>query len=136
MEFFHCFETRGFRDYSLSSKSMNLVGDYEEASFYNPDKSRKLIVSYVESEGSKSEVLSVHIENENGESFEVKEFLKSKGKPDSQINDIQIKNYQGELDIRLENCLKSILKIIEHDLESIVFGKEWKTVSVDWASYK
>ena len=46
---------------------MDLVGEYEEAVFYNSARDRKLTICFIEAGTSKKEALSVYIENEVGD---------------------------------------------------------------------
>jgi len=135
-KFFSYFEGRGYSGYHHESKEMDLIGEYEEAVFYNSGKGRKLTLTYIESKENKAEVLSVYIENEVGDSFSIVEYLKAKSIPNERINALVIGNHLGDLSGRLSECLQMNIGVIDDYLKGIVFDQEWEAISVDWGDYK
>ncbi len=134
--FFTSFEENGYGNYNHESKGMELVGEYEEAVFYNSTKSRKITICYIEGTEKTAEVLSVYIENEAGDSFSITEYLKAQKMDEDRVTTLAICNHPGDFGSRLNKCLKMYIRVINDYLKEIVFGTGWERIPVDWSDYK
>lgn len=130
-KFFSFFEKKGYGGYHHESKKMDLIGEYEEVVFNNSEKNRKLTLCYIESKENKAEVLSVYIENEDGDSFSIVEYLNAKNISSERINTLVIGSHLGDLGDRLSECLQMNIDAIDDYLKDIVFNQEWEVIPVD-----
>lgn len=134
--FFLQFEEKGYIFSAFRSKNMDLVGDYEEAVFVNGKNSRKITILYAEPNNRKSEVLSIQIENDHGDSFSIIEYLEHRKVSSKVINDLKIGNHHDALKARLNLCFSHYFRVINDHLYSVVFGDDWVHVPANLSDYK
>ncbi len=115
--------------------SDKLLGRQFIAKFINKSASRVVEITYIpkaENEET-SEVLILHLDNLENDTFSIGGYLKSISKSDSNID---ISLCSGHLDKRLKQCLLKHKEILMSDLREIVTGKKWVHVPIDWGDYK
>jgi hypothetical protein len=78
---------------------------------------------------SSGELLNAHIENNNGDTFCLDEYLRRHG-----MTTLADKLFDISED--LETSLKLIFEIFNNELNDIITGKKWENIPFDWTGYK
>ena len=127
---------KGYRYLGVSEKLDDLLGGYLRIEFENREIGRKIALHYIPKTNDRPDGLSLYLESGPRDCFSASEYLKAQGENSAQIGKLQIKNYTGTLEVRMRACLAELRKFLDEAVPTVVDGKEWKHVPVDWGGYR
>lgn len=127
---------RGYRYLGVSESRDDLLGIYLRIEFENRDIGRKIALHYIPEAKNRPDGLNLYFENDRGDCFSAFEYLKSQGESPDVVSRLQMSGYAGSLKERMHSCLTELRKLFDEALPTVVDGKDWKEVPVDWDGYR
>ncbi|MDQ8036768.1 MAG: hypothetical protein REI12_05060 [Pedobacter sp.] len=127
---------RGYRYLGVSERRDALLGVYLRIEFENRDIGRKISLHHIPETKNRPDRLNLYFENGQGDFFSAFEYLKSQGGSPEAISRLQIRGYAGSLKERMYSCLIELRKLLDEALPTVVDGKDWMEVPVDWDGYR
>ena len=110
------------------------LGSYAQGELRSTHR-RKLVIGYVPSCNERKEVLLIHVENMEGDTFSVPEFAKHTDTSAEKLC-LDITQYEGSLSDRIESTLRANVLVLTGSLANVIAGQEWVHVPMDWGDYK
>lgn len=113
-----------------------MLGIYLRIEFEKRDIGRKIALHYIPEAKNRPDGLNLYFENDRGDCFSAFEYLKSQGESSDVVGRLQIRGYAGSLKERMHSCLTELRKLLDEGLPTVVDGKDWMEIPVDWDGYR